>query len=292
MKQENKFKIVISSGKGGVGKSMLTSGLAMLFAKKKKVIALDCDVDAPNLAIWLGEPENWQKIIPISTSSKPTIDYKKCDGCGLCAQKCQFGAIKMAKKRPVINPFLCEGCGLCEMICPKKAIKLKPVQNGEIRIKKTRYGFWLVSGHLIPGETGSGKIVDKIKEEADKFNSDLMIIDSAPGTGCPVIAAIKDANFVLLVTEPTPSGVTDLKKVLKIVQYFKIKYGIVINKWDINRDLSRTIQKWSNRTFLGKISYNKEIFRSVSYLQPIMETNLITKKEIEKIFQKLNKIIW
>ena len=136
MTKKQKIKIAIASGKGGVGKSMLTSALAVLFAQKKKTIALDCDVDAPNLAIWLAQTKDWQKIIPISVSSKPVIDYRKCNGCGLCAEKCRFGAIKMINKRPVINSFLCEGCGLCEIICPQKAIKLKSVRSGEIRIKK------------------------------------------------------------------------------------------------------------------------------------------------------------
>jgi len=188
------MKIVIASGKGGVGKSMLTSTLAMLFVKNKKVIAVDCDVDAPNLVIWLGGVRSWDKTLPVITSAKPEIDFKKlctrasparsvCDSCGLCAEKCYFEAIKIVKGKPKINPFLCEGCGVCEVICPQKAITLKPVQNGEIRIKKIKYGFFLISGQLYPGETGSGKIVTEIKKEAEKFKYDLMLIDSAPGTG-------------------------------------------------------------------------------------------------------------
>jgi len=211
------MKIVILSGKGGVGKSMLSSALAMLFRKSSRVIAVDCDVDAPNLGIWLGGIKKWDKIIPVVTSAKPEIDYKKCNGCGVCVEKCRFGALKMEKGKPKLNPFLCEGCGACEVICPQK----------EIRIKQTKYGFPLVSGNLFPGETGSGKIVSEIKKEADKFNSDLQIIDSAPGTGCPVIAALQDSNFAILITEPTPSGFSDLKRVLKVVNHFKIPWNLV-----------------------------------------------------------------
>ena len=159
--KNNKVKLVISSGKGGVGKSMLASALAMLFSKEKKVIAVDCDVDAPNLAIWLNEVKNWEKTRRVSTSVKAVVDYKKCNGCGLCAQKCHFGAIKMKNGKPVINPFLCEGCGVCEVVCPQKAIHMRPVKNGEIKEKKTKYGFPLVVGQLYPGETGSGKIVSE-----------------------------------------------------------------------------------------------------------------------------------
>ena len=281
------MKLVVASGKGGVGKSMLTSALAMLFSQNKKVVAVDCDVDAPNLAIWLGGVKKWDKTLPVVTSVKPEIDYKKCEGCGLCAEKCRFEAIKMIKGKPKLNPFLCEGCGVCEIICPQKAIKLKSVQNGEIKIKKTKYGFPLVSGQLFPGETGSGKIVDEIKAEAEKFEHDLMLIDSAPGTGCPVTAALRDANFVILVTEPTPSGFSDLKRVLKVVNYFKIPFGIVINKWDINEKLSKKIEKWADKRFFGKISYDKKIFQAISNFKPILKTNLKAKKEIQKIFKNL-----
>lgn len=297
-----KLKLVITSGKGGVGKSMLTSALVMLFTETKKVVAVDCDADAPNLAIWLGDVKKRDKTLPVVTSAKPMINYKKCIGCGLCAKNCRFEALKMLNGKPQLNPFLCEGCGACEVICPQKAIKLKPVQNGEIKIKKIKpheftriyhkfHEFYLVSGQLYPGESGSGKVVAEIKKEADKFKSDIQIIDSAPGTGCPVIAALQDANFVILITEPTPSAFSDLKRVLKVVNHFRLSWGLVINKWDINPQLSERIEKWcferGQGKFLGKISYDKKIFKAISNLTPILETNLKAKKEIRKIFEHI-----
>jgi len=298
-------KLVIASGKGGVGKSMLTSVLAMFFAKTKKIVAVDCDADAPNLGIWLGGVRKWDKTIPVVASARPEIDYNKCNGCGLCAKNCRFGAIKMVNGKPKLNQFLCEGCGVCEIICPQKAIKLKPVQNGEIKIKKlyppkfskgklrrVRYDFSLVSGNLFPGESGSGKVVTEIKKEAEKFEYDLMIIDSAPGTGCPVIAALRDANFVILITEPTPSGFSDLKRVLEVVNHFNVPWGLVINKWDIDPQLSDKIEKWVGKKFLGKISYDKKIFKAIANLTPVLETNLKAKNEIKKIFEKLQQILW
>jgi len=285
------MKIVIISGKGGVGKSMLTSTLAMLFAERQKIVAVDCDADAPNLAIWLNEIGKWNKIIPVIASARPEIDYQKCNGCGLCAKNCRFSAIKMIKGKPKVNPFLCEGCGTCEVICPKGAIKLKPVQNGEIKIKKTKYGFPLVSGQLYPGETGSGKVVTEIKKEAEKFEHSLMIIDSSPGTGCPVIASLQDSNFAVLITEPTLSGFSDLKRVLKVVNHFNIPWSLVINKWDINPQMSSRIEKWASTKFLGKISYDKKIFQAVSNLKPILSSNLKAKAEIQDIFRRLIKIL-
>ncbi len=287
--KDKKFKLVVASGKGGVGKSMLASALAVLFAKECSAAAVDCDVDAPNLAVWLNEAGRWDKVMPVTTSAKPEIDYKKCDGCGLCAKNCRFGALKMVNGKPKLNPFLCEGCGACEIICPQGAIKLKPVQNGEIKVKKTRYGFPLISGNLFPGETGSGKVVSEVKKEAEKFNCHLTIIDSAPGTGCPVIASLQDANFALLITEPTPSGFSDLKRVLEVVEHFRIPWKLVINKWDINKDLSRKIQSWAGNKLVGEISYDKKVFKAIASLTPILETKLKVKDEIKSIFNKIKK---
>lgn len=288
--RNRKFKLVIGSGKGGAGKSMLTSALAMLFAKDKKIVAVDCDVDAPNLAIWLNEinenPKN-PKPYKISTSEKPIIDNSKIkENPERFAKKCRFGALEVEKGKLKVNPFLCEGCGACEIFCPLGAITMSPVKNGEIRVRKTKYGFDLVTGQLFPGETGSGKVVAEIRKKADEFEYDIMIIDSAPGTGCPVIASLQGADFAVLVTEPTPSGFSDLKRVLEVVNHFKIPYNIVINKWDINPDLSKEIENWAKSKFLGKISYDKKIFKSIAQLTPILETNLKAKREIKRIFNR------
>lgn len=313
-----KLKIVVASGKGGVGKSMLASGLTMLFARDRKVVAVDCDVDAPNLHLWLasssealakeGRKEDfayvktsadmWDKVEKISTNERPVIDYQKCNLCGKCVEICAFKALRLAplaqgkltENKLTINPFFCEGCGACEVVCPQKAIKMEKVYNAEIRTKRIR-GFPLISAQLYPGETGSGKIVEEIKSRAEKFDYDLMVLDSPAGIGCPVIAALKDANFAVLITEPTPSGLSDLKRVLTLVDYFKIPFGVVINKWDIYPELSRRIETEFEEQILGKISYDKKIFKAIANLIPIMETDLPAKEEIEKIFVRLEREI-
>lgn len=293
MMKNKRLKLVVCSGKGGVGKSMLASTLAMLFAKDQKVVAVDCDVDAPNLAIWLNEIGNWEKIEKISVSEKAVIDNSKCNGnCAQCVGKCRFNALYLNSQGHLcLNKFLCEGCGACEIFCPPGVVEMKPVKNGEIRTKKTKYGFLLVAGQLYPGETGSGKVVTEIKKAAEKLKYNLMLIDSSPGTGCPVVAALQDSNFAILVTEPTPSGFTDLKRVLKVVNHFNIPYGIVINKWDIYKSLSQKVEKWAKGRFLGKISYDKKIFKAIANLKPILETNLKAKKEIKGIYNNLNLYI-
>lgn len=299
MKKE-KMKIVIASGKGGVGKSMLASSLAMLFAKGKKIIAVDCDVDAPNLHLWLGEKGKWDKKEKISTNEKPVIDRKKCNLCGKCVDICAFNALSINHQSLVINHFFCEGCGACEIVCPQRAIEMKKVNNAEIKIKqaalrfdssnyRTLTTFPLVSAQLYPGETGSGKIVDQIKQKAERFEYEIMILDSPAGTGCPVIAALNGADFAVLITEPTPSGFSDLKRVLTVVNHFKIPYGVVINKWNINPAVSSEIENWAKEKLLGKISYDRRIFQTIAHLKPILKTNLPVKNEIKKIYDNLLK---
>jgi len=285
------MKIAIASGKGGVGKSMLSSALAFLFYESgKKVIACDCDVDAPNLAIWLGEKSGQKKLKEFSTLKKPKIDLKKCIGCGKCEEVCVFEAIKVKSKKSKLNYYLCEGCGACQIICPQKAIELVPVNNGKIYKTKTKYGFPAISGELQIGESNSGKVVTETKKEAELIPHEIMIIDSAPGTGCPVIASLSDVDFVILVTEPTPSALSDLNKVLKVVKYFGKDYALVINKWQLNPNFSKKIENKFKQKILGKISFDKKLYRSIANFTPIMETELKAKNEIEKIFKKLIKL--
>jgi MinD superfamily P-loop ATPase len=282
------MKIVVASGKGGVGKSMLASALTLLFSKEKKVVACDCDVDAPNLGLWLGVTEYDTKE-KVSTSEKAFIDKKKCIRCGKCIGVCNFRAIEKKNDEFEVNPFLCEGCGACKLVCPVNAIKIKPVKNGEIRINKTKYNFPLISGKLYVGETGSGKIVEELKNKTEEFSYDVAIFDSPAGIGCPVIAAVRGMDYAILVTEPTPSGFSDLKRILEIVNHFQIPYGIVINKYDINQKVSEEIEKWAKEKLLGKISYDKKVIDCIVNLKPIIKSDSKVVNEIDEIFKNLKR---
>ncbi len=281
------MKIVVASGKGGVGKSMLASALAILFSKEKKVVACDCDVDAPNMGLWLGV-EDYDKTEKISTSTKAEINQSKCIRCGKCKEICRFSAVELSASEFKINPFLCEGCGACQIVCPVDAIKLREVKNGELRVKQTKYNFPLVSGQLYPGEAGSGKIVELLRKKAEKFEYDFMIMDAAAGIGCPVIASVRGTNFAVLITEPTPSGFSDLKRILEIVNHFNVPFGIVINKWDINKKTSEKIEKWASDRFLGKISYDKKVIDSIVNLRPVLFSDSKVVDEIKEIFNKIS----
>jgi len=291
--------ITILSGKGGTGKTTLSSNLSVLLSKNKKIVVADCDSDAPNLGLALGiEEKDFTDIQKVQTNEKAIFDEDKCDGCKKCFKICNFGAIKWddKKNRPIFDSLLCEGCGTCQLVCPKKAISLVKVNNGKIGFAKTNYGFNLYSGQLNIGSTGSGKIVSLIKEKAEKFaakeNIELMLVDSAAGVGCPVIASIQGSDFIVAVTEPTPSALYDLKRALRTVEHFRIPYGIIINKWDLNKGFSKKIESFAQRLkipILGKISYDIKFVESLVNMKPVVEINLKYKEIFNKIIERINK---
>lgn len=286
--------IVVLSGKGGTGKSSIAASLAVLMARKNKIVTADCDVDAPNLALVLGLEEkdfdSWQDI---QTSEKAILIKKKCTGCKKCLNVCVFNAITWDEKNkiPVFNKFLCEGCGACQLVCPENAIKLVKVKNAKIGTGRTKYNFPIVSGQLRMGESGSGKVVDVVKQKAEqianKNKADLILIDSAAGIGCPVIASVRGSDFVIAVTEPTPTAIHDLGRALKVVEYFKIPYGLVVNKFDLNKELTNFIINKYKDKILSKIPYDKRFVKALVNLTPI----IVYDKSFEDIFSNIsNKI--
>jgi len=286
------LKLAVISGKGGVGKSMICAAFCLLFFKENNIIAVDCDVDAPNLAIWLNEMSEWQRTIPVNSFSKVKIDYDKCTNCSLCIGKCRFGAIEDKQgSKPEINNFLCDGCGACEAVCPHIAISSISIQSGEIKTKQTKYGFPLILGHLFSGEAGSSQIINEVKKEADKFENELQIIDSPPGIGGPVLATLHNVNFTVIIAEPTPSGFSDVIRVLEVIKKYKLPWSLIINKWDLNIKETEKISELVGDNLLGKISYDKGVMQATSAFIPIMETQLKVADEIKVIYNKLKERI-
>ncbi len=290
-------QITVLSGKGGVGKSSITASLAIALSKEHKVICADCDVDASNLALVFGlrekDFEQWKKI---STNEKAFLHEKKCSRCKKCVDNCHFNAISWNKKKkqPVFDRLSCEGCGVCQIVCPNDAIGLEQVKNAKIGYAQTRYGFFVVSGQLEMGESGSGKVVAEVKKLAEEKSgkAGIMLIDAAAGIGCPVIASVVGSDYAVAVTEPTPSGLSDLKRALQMVNHFGIPYGVVINKYDLNPKSTKEIEEFAEENgaeILTRIPYNKGFVDALVNLVPVIAYRPKLKTFFEEIAEKIPK---
>ncbi|MGC9151928.1 MAG: ATP-binding protein [Microbacter sp.] len=234
-------EIVIISGKGGTGKTSLTASFAML-AGGEAVVA-DCDVDAADMHLLL-QPEHVRKEAFFS-GQVASIDSSKCIQCGECAAVCRFDAISVQEELYVIDPIACEGCGYCPRVCPAHAITLNERKAGTWYISSTKAQNFLVHAALDIGAENSGKLVAKVKNEANRLAEAhqvaYVIVDGSPGIGCPVQSSLSGASFVVLVTEPTVSGLHDLQRVYALVKKFKIKAGCIINKANLNESMHEQI---------------------------------------------------
>ncbi len=270
------LEVVIASGKGGVGKSTLSSTLALyLSTKGYNIVAVDADADAPNLHLIFGV-DKWEVEEDYREAKIAVIDYSKCINCGICAKECPYNAIKLVDNKYIVNTVVCEGCLTCSLVCPTKAISRVEVVSGKIRITKTRYGFPLISARLSVGRPNSGKLVTEIKNRAKSIASDnsIIIVDSAAGIGCQVISSLAGANAAILVAEPTPASLSDLKRVTALTRQFLIPAGIVINKFDVNPEYVDKIIEYAENEgldILGLIPYDDNVPRSMAYRKPLVE---------------------
>ncbi|MFH1849390.1 MAG: ATP-binding protein [archaeon] len=271
------MRITVLSGKGGVGKSSIAASLAIALSRRHSIICADCDVDAANLALVLGLKECSVKAI--STSKKASFRHCTRSSCRKCLECCYFNAIEWYG-RPSLKKFSCEGCGVCEMVCPEKSVKLVPYNNATIMEGMTSYGFSVVSAQLKIGESGSGRVVTEVITRAAGYTADIMLVDSAAGIGCPVIASVAGSDYAVIVTEPTPSALADMKRAIEIVQHFRIPYGIVINKYDLNRKISARVEA---SKVLTRIPYDISFVSALVSLTPVINTN----PRIESIFVRL-----
>ncbi|MGB6068222.1 MAG: ATP-binding protein [Desulfomonilaceae bacterium] len=279
-------ELVLISGKGGTGKTTLTAAFAYL--ARNKVLA-DCDVDAPDLHI-LALPEIIQRE-DFRGGIKAYIDVDKCIKCGACIEGCRFNAISDEFH---VNPLACEGCGVCFHLCPESAITLKETVNGTWYISQTRFGP-MVHASLFPGEENSGKLVALVRNQAKvlagKRQSKLILVDGAPGVGCPVISSVTGADHVIIVTEPTLSGLHDMERALQLVQGFRIPASVIINKWDINPDVAERIEELSKKkdaNVLGRIPYDPQVVKALVQLRCVVENGTSpAANSIREIWERL-----
>ncbi|PLX47354.1 MAG: (4Fe-4S)-binding protein [Desulfobulbaceae bacterium] len=260
-------EVVVISGKGGVGKSSITAALAsLLLTEKQRIVLADTDVDAPNLNLVLGARLDTSE--EIAASAKAFIDPDKCMACMACMDVCRFSAI-IGTDHPIIVNYACEGCGACGLVCPEEAISIHEVVNG--RLNTMRAGnMLLVAGALMVGASSSGRLVDMVKKrarrEAEQCRADLILTDGPPGIGCPVIAAIKGADYVVLITEPTPAALHDLRRVIDVVRHFMTPLGLVINRADLHAPSQRTIRDFAlanDYALLGTIPSDQNMTRAL-----------------------------
>ncbi len=292
MKHKDFFQLAVLSGKGGTGKSSLSLALAQLL---KPVVLADCDVDAADLFI-VAQPKNLKEE-PFESGTKAIIDPDTCIACGKCMELCRFDAVDFRNGSYSINANRCEGCGLCKLACPANAIDMEKANDNRWFLASSRFGP-MVHARLAPGEDNSGKLVTQVREEARKKakeeGKEIIIIDGPPGIGCPVIAAVTGVDYVVLITEPSLSGLSDLQRVYDLVQKFKVKAGLIINKSDINNKMATKMENWakdSGLEFLGKLPFDETVVKAMTEKLSIPEydKNSAVSKKIEEIIPQIMK---
>jgi MinD superfamily P-loop ATPase len=272
-------EIVVISGKGGTGKTSIVAAFAAL---AKNAVFADCDVDAADLYLVLAP--DIKQTHDFSGGKRASVITEKCVGCGRCEKVCNFNAPvfngpanDVVGKTYTIDPIACEGCSVCVQFCPVNAIKFENVINGQWFISNTRFGP-MVHARLKPTEENCGKLISLIRKQAKQIateqKKDLIIVDGSPGIGCPVIASISGADFVLAVTEPTVAAQHDLNRVIELTEHFKIPTAICINKFDINREVAKAIEDKVNQKSLkviGKVAYDIAVTKAQIAAKSIVE---------------------
>ena len=288
-------ELVVISGKGGTGK---TSLMACFAALAKASVISDCDVDAADLHLVLSPQIRMQGLF--SGGVEAVIDEAACVQCGKCKEACRFSAInefqEKNKKKYVIDKIACEGCGVCELVCEYGAVKTKLAVNGEWYMSDTRHGP-MSHAKLGVAQENSGRLVTLVREKgallAEKNGRNKLLMDGAPGTGCPVISSITGAEYALVVTEPTVSGLHDLKRILQVINYFRVKSGVVVNKHDLNKDMTQKIKELVGKygsEFIGVIPYGREVTEAQMRKLSVVEyTNNALTESIKGIWEKIKK---
>jgi len=288
-------EIVVISGKGGTGKTSLTASFAVLAGQD--VIVADCDVDAADMHLLL-EPD-FKVAENFYSGVIAKIDQGICTQCGKCAEICRFDAIPQIDGNYVVQSLDCEGCGYCARICPVNAIKMEEQNVGDWYISTIKTGSTMVHARLGIGAENSGKLVAKVKNEAkriaDEQQKELVIVDGSPGIGCPVVSSLSGANFVVLVTEPSVSGFHDLKRVYQLVKKFGIKAGCIINKADLNSEITQQIREFiqaNDIVLISELPYDESFTEAMTQGKTIVEfDNSNLQDRIKRSWDKIKESV-
>lgn len=284
------MEIAVISGKGGTGKSSISASFATL---GQPVVLADCDVDAANQYL-LFNPLAEEKETYIG-GYKAVIDPERCNGCLTCKNLCRFDAITTDNGQVVVSEINCDGCKLCERICPANAIHMEPNDKSLMLSGTFRYGK-MVYGELAPGEENSGKLVNMVRAKAKQLATQngitTVIIDGPPGVGCPVISSITGVDIIVVVTEPTLSGLHDMQRAIELVRKFKGKAFVIINKYDLNLEIAKKTEAWCKENGLeiaGRLAFNPQVVEAMVKAKTLIEYNEenMVSKEIRTIWNKI-----
>jgi len=274
--------ISIASGKGGTGKTTVATNLAVSLGSDVQL--LDCDVEEPNAHLFINPVIDLNKKV---FTPVPQIDEEKCNFCKKCAEICRFKAIAVIKETVLTFPELCHSCGGCVEVCPEKAITETGRELGVIEIGH-RDNLAFAHGRLRVGEAMSPPLIREVRSHTR--SDQLTIIDAPPGTSCPVIAAMKGADFVLMVTEPTPFGLHDLKLAVEAVKLLEIPRGLVINRSDIGNDGVQTYARMENLPILMEIPFDRRIAEIYSRGKLIVEEMPEWKEKFIELYRQIEEI--
>jgi MinD superfamily P-loop ATPase len=286
-------EIVVISGKGGTGKTSLTASFACL--EGSGAVVADCDVDAADMHL-LMQPEIRQREDYYS-GEMARIDLDQCSRCGKCTEICRFDAVTNVDGEYSVDPLECEGCGYCARVCPAVAIRNERLKAGEWFLSSIKTGGLMVHARLETGADNSGKLVAKVKKEARQRaginGNGLIIIDGPPGIGCPVISSLTGSDFAVMVTEPTLSGLHDLKRAYELVRKFNIRAGCIINKSDLNFGVTEQIKDFLEAekiSHLASLPYDGVFTESMTFGQAVIEyTNNDLTSKIQEGWDKIIK---
>lgn len=259
-------EIVVISGKGGTGKTSITASFSALSAGD--LVAADCDVDAADMHLLL-KPD-LAHAEDFYSGETAVIDPAACIACGRCYQVCRFNAVQAAGKVFKVDPLSCEGCGYCARICPTKAITNHPERVGVWYSSRTRLGFTMIHARLGIGAENSGKLVAHVKKQAkavaESQGKHYVLVDGSSGIGRPMVSSLSGADYVVLVTEPTVSGLHDLRRVYELVRKFNIPAGCIINKADINLQMTEAIREFLDAEQIDRLAelpYDEAVTRAM-----------------------------
>lgn len=286
-------QLLILSGKGGTGKTTVATALIHLFDAR---VFADCDVDAPNLHLMMHHHvlRDQRKFLGMD---KAVITPTLCNACGICQTHCRFEAIhyNATTEKHEVNPFACEGCGVCEYVCPVDAVTMVDSEVGTLSLYNGNRVF--STAQLIMGSGNSGLLVTEVKKRmknAANPKVPIAIIDGSPGIGCPVIASISGVDLVLIVTEPSLSGISDLKRIVETAAGLNATLAVCINQWDVSKENTLNIETFCNDRhipFVGKIPYDPAVVEAVNKGKSIVEIDCMAGDAVKEIHQNINQLM-